>query len=115
MAAELPLERGDVLLKIGGRTVEELLEERKQYVSYSREETAIYRMWDLLLYCEGEKAEVTILRGEEELTVLCTSAGVHMIGILYGAFKILCQSKEGLYIPTWGSWSWFAIRRRDDR
>ena len=73
----LPLEKGDVLLKIDGRSIEELYRERSKYFSLPRDEVGLI-IWSFLLLCENETIETTVLRDGEELTLTCTGV------LLYG-------------------------------
>ncbi|MFR0666254.1 MAG: hypothetical protein ACLSIF_05840 [Faecalimonas umbilicata] len=60
---------GDILLEIDGMTLEERIEEQRNYHALSEADKMLNQMKHLLLETEKRKAKVRILRGEEIKTV----------------------------------------------
>ena len=66
---EKELMPGDILLEIDGMTLEERIEEQRNYHALSEADKMLNQMKHLLLETEKRKAKVRILRGEEIKTV----------------------------------------------
>lgn len=67
-AGDCPLERGDVLLALNGTDMDQLVEERRQYEGYPREDTVVNRMrYTTLTRSQTETMAVKVLRGGETL------------------------------------------------
>lgn len=66
---EKELMPGDILLEIDGMTLEERIEEQRNYHALSEADKMLNQMKHLLLATEKRKAKVRILRGEETKTV----------------------------------------------
>ncbi len=67
-SGDCPLERGDILLALNGTDMDQLVEERRQYEGYPREDTVVNRMrYTTLTRSQAETMEVEVLRGGETL------------------------------------------------
>lgn len=69
-AEGFPLERGDVLLRVDGQTVDEILEEK--YGNFPQEFVAIEWLSGGI-FCREEQVELGILRDSEEITLTCNA------------------------------------------
>ncbi len=67
---ECPLMPGDVILKLNGEDIEDVIEDRKQYIVVPNDEKIIGKLSSLLLKSHVDKMEITVLRGNEEMTFL---------------------------------------------
>lgn len=62
------LELGDIILKVGNKDINEILEERRKYISQSREDTGRL-IYDDLLRLHEKNTDVTVLRDGKILVV----------------------------------------------
>lgn len=65
-AENCPLEKGDVLVSINGKTIEELAAEKKEYYSLPRDEMLLTCAWRAIVNSESEEMETVVQRNGEE-------------------------------------------------
>lgn len=64
-----PLLPGDILLKLNGETIENVVAHRKQYHSITTDEKILAVFGDRILSSHNEMMEITVLRNNEELSL----------------------------------------------
>lgn len=71
-----PLMPGDVLMKVDGKDIEEVIEHRKKYLSANTDDKLLNTISPYLLNSKDDTLDVTVLRYDEELTftVKCTDS-----------------------------------------
>ena len=63
-----PLQRGDIILKLDGVEIEQVIEERQKYLSDSDKERIVPHISSYLLWSDSQTMEVTVMRdGKEEV------------------------------------------------
>lgn len=63
-----PLQRGDIILKLDGVDIEQVIEERQKYLSDSDKERIVPHISSYLLWSDSQTMEVTVMRdGKEEV------------------------------------------------
>lgn len=63
-----PLQRGDIILKLNGVEIEQVIEERQKYLSDSDKEHIVPHISSYLLWSDSQTMEVTVMRdGKEEV------------------------------------------------
>ncbi|MEK4350975.1 S41 family peptidase [Paenibacillus sp. FSL R5-0475] len=62
------LEVGDIVLKVGDKNIDELLKDRRKYISQSREDTANLFFLDLFR-TEQKNTDVTVIRQENKMNI----------------------------------------------
>lgn len=63
-----PLQRGDIILKLDGVEIEQVIEERQKYLSDSDKERIVPHISSYLLWSDSQTIEVTVMRdGKEEV------------------------------------------------
>ena len=63
-----PLQRGDIILKLDGVEIEQVIEERQKYLSDSDKEHIVPHISSYLLWSDSQTMEVTVMRdGKEEV------------------------------------------------
>nr|WP_275444733.1 S41 family peptidase [Paenibacillus sp. ACRRX] len=67
------LEVGDIILKVGDNSIDQLLEERRKYISQSREDTATF-FFLALLRAHQKNTDVTIIRQGKTMDVSVTGS-----------------------------------------
>lgn len=71
-AENCPLEKGDILVSINGKTMEELAEEKREYYSLPREEMLLTCAWRAIVNSEAEEMAVVVQRDGEECSFTVT-------------------------------------------
>lgn len=64
--ADCPLEKGDVLVSINGKTIQELAAEKEPYYSLPRKEMLLNLAWRGIVNSETETLDVVVQRGGQE-------------------------------------------------
>ena len=78
-----PLQVGDVICKIEGKEIQDVIEHRKQYIAVPTDEKIINMLSGMLLRSHNENFEVTVLREGKEETVTVTGQTIFMPTIAY--------------------------------
>lgn len=71
-AENCPLEKGDVLISINGKTIEELAAEKREYYSLPREEMLLTCVWRAIVNSASEEMSVVVQRNGEECSFTVT-------------------------------------------
>lgn len=63
------LQVGDVIVAFNGRPIEDIIEEQKQYISITEDDKILNQMEEFLLRAKETDMNITVLRGEDEISV----------------------------------------------
>ncbi|ACX65392.1 S41 family peptidase [Paenibacillus sp. Y412MC10] len=76
------LEVGDIVLKVGDKSIDELLEDRRKYISQSREDTSAH-FFNALFRTHQKNMDVTVIRQGKTMNISATSSLQEMNYFVY--------------------------------